>query len=116
MNFVQAISTCFTKYATFSGRASRSEFWYFRLFFLCVIFGSSIFKNPIIDFLFVIFILTLIVPNIAVWTRRMHDRNKSGWVCLLGLIPIIGTIILFVWEVTAGTLGANRYGENPLKK
>jgi uncharacterized membrane protein YhaH (DUF805 family) len=56
------------------------------------------------------------VPNIAVWTRRMHDRNKSGWVCLLGLIPIIGTIILFVWEVTAGTLGANRYGENPLKK
>lgn len=112
------------KYATFSGRARRQEYWWFFLFTLLVYIGLSI-----IDAVFVgaervaemgfgpltaIATLAFLVPSIAVGIRRLHDRDKSGWWLLLGLVPLIGGIILLVWYVQRGTAGSNSYGPDPL--
>ena len=92
MEFGEAIRTCLRKYATFSGRASRSEFWYFQLF-VTVVF---------------------ILPSIAVGSRRLHDGDKTGWLQLIGL-TVIGLIPLIVWWATRGSLGDNRYGADPIR-
>ncbi len=93
MNFGESISACFSKYATFSGRASRSEYWYFFLFYVLCVTGASVISE-ILSFLVV---LALFLPTIAVATRRLHDTNRSGWLQLLGIIPIVGFILLIVF-------------------
>ncbi len=120
MNFQTSIETCFKKYAVFSGRASRSEFWFFVLFgFLggitstivdTMILGYSIDVNGPIN---LIFSVLLMVPSIAVTARRLHDVNKSGWWQLLW-ITIIGGILLIVWHATEGEKKKNRFGP-PIK-
>ena len=85
MNFGESISSCFKKYATFEGRASRSEFWYFVLFDLaCIVITSFI--NPAIN---AIYILGTLLPFIAVGCRRMHDVGRSGWFQLIPLVNIV---------------------------
>ena len=89
MNFKNSIKTCLKdKYANFSGRASRSEFWFFYLFLL-IGYAISIFTMFISIKLFIgiisIFVLTMIIPSLAVTVRRLHDINKSGWFILLPL-------------------------------
>lgn len=116
MNFMEAVSACFNKYATFSGRALRSEFWYFALFGLL----ASIIANVLDTALFAaplgggwasaIVSLGLLIPNIAVGARRLHDIGKSGWFQLIVLIPLIGAIILIVWFCRRGEDGPNAYG------
>lgn len=119
MDFTTAVKTCFAKYATFAGRAPRSEFWYFILF---MILGSVVFGMldaallPATEWspLGSIFSLITLLPSIAVTARRLHDIDKSGWWQLITLIPIIGVIILIIWTCKVGTAGANRFGEPPL--
>jgi uncharacterized membrane protein YhaH (DUF805 family) len=107
MNFVEAVTTCLKKYATFEGRASRAEFWWFVLFTIIVgVLAGAIFRHWVQSILN----LALFVPSIAVGARRLHDIGKSGWLQLLWLIPIIGWGILIYWAVQpSGT--SNEHGQ-----
>jgi uncharacterized membrane protein YhaH (DUF805 family) len=98
MTFSESISTCFSKYAMFDGRASRSEFWWFFLFTFLVSAATSSVNETLSG----LFSLGVLLPSLAVGARRLHDVNKSGWFLLLWLIPIIGWIILIVWAVQEG--------------
>ena len=106
--------TVLKKYATFTGRATRSEYWYFILFNMIIgiilmildkIFGTTGLLNGIYS-------LAVLIPTLAVGARRLHDIGKSGWWQLLNLIPLIGPIVLFVWFVT-DSKEDNKYGPNP---
>lgn len=93
MTFVESIRTCFSKYAAFEGRASRSEFWWWYLF--CLL--TSLTLGLVSDIISGLFSLATLVPSLAVGTRRLHDTDRSGWFQLLWLIPFVGWIILIVW-------------------
>ncbi len=109
MTFAESVSTCLNKYADFSGRASRSEFWWFALASLLAMFIGSAIAPALGALLW----LGLIIPYLAAGIRRLHDTNRSGWFWLLGLIPLIGGIIVLVFLATAGDTGPNNYGEAP---
>jgi uncharacterized membrane protein YhaH (DUF805 family) len=106
------------KYAEFTGRARRKEFWLFWLFTLGVsvvgsvfdriLFGASGFQ-PFAG----LFGLALLVPSVAVAFRRLHDTDRSAWWLLLWLLPVLGWIALFVFYVLPGTVGPNRFGPDP---
>ncbi|WP_075291052.1 DUF805 domain-containing protein [Pararhizobium arenae] len=114
MTFGDAASTAFSKYAVFSGRASRSEFWWFTLFnFLVNIVASLVDLLIGTEFISAISALVLLLPALAVGVRRLHDTDRSGWWILLGLVPLIGIIVLIVWYATEGTRGDNRFGPIP---
>lgn len=98
MTFSESIRTCFLKYATFDGRASRSEYWWFFLF-TCL---ASAALGSISQTLSGLFSLAVLLPSLAVGVRRLHDVDKSGWFLLLWFIPIIGWIILIVWATQKG--------------
>lgn len=108
MSFFEAINTCLIKkYFTFSGRATRSEFWWFYLFTSLVVYGSIFLgiwlypNNPEIVFgICGVLTLLLIIPNLSVNVRRLHDVGKSGWFLLIGLIPYIGAFILLIQYLT----------------
>jgi uncharacterized membrane protein YhaH (DUF805 family) len=93
MTFGESIKVCFSKYATFSGRASKSEFWWFTLF----TFIASLSLQIISDRVSLAFTVATILPGFAVTTRRLHDTDRSGWLQLLYLIPIFGWIPLMIW-------------------
>jgi uncharacterized membrane protein YhaH (DUF805 family) len=115
MNFWQAIQSGFSNYVTFSGRAARSEFWYWCLFYLLTAMVTTIIDNAIGAQVTVsLFGLAALLPTIAVNIRRLHDLDRSGWWFLLHLLPIIGAIILIVWFCGRGTVGPNRFGPDPL--
>lgn len=95
MTFTDSIRTCFTKYADFKGCASLSEFWWWVLFTIVTNLLLGVFS----DALSMLFSLATLVPGIAVTARRLHDTNRSGWLQLLVLVPIIGWILLIVWCV-----------------
>ncbi|QRM27938.1 DUF805 domain-containing protein [Microvirga sp. VF16] len=118
MDFGQAIKTCLNKYATFSGRAQRSEYWYFFLFIIIVDIVASILDTAIfgdMSVLYLIATLALLLPSIAAGVRRLHDTDKSGWWLLLGLIPVVGAIVLIVFFCQRGTVGPNQFGPDPLQ-
>jgi len=121
MGFKDTISYCFRNYVGFSGRAARSEYWYWVLFVLLLqivawlidmtLFGfNTTGVNPI----GVIVSLATLLPGLAVSVRRLHDIDRAGWWVLLGLIPVIGWIVLIYWACLRGTVGANRFGPDPL--
>ena len=119
MGFRDAIRVCLTKkYATFSGRASRSEYWFFYLFtfVLFAILQLIASNSTAVSVLVLLVLLGLFVPSIAVGVRRLHDVGRSGWWLLLGLIPLVGALVLFVWSVSGGTAGDNSYGPDPLSR
>ncbi len=108
-------------YANFQGRARRQEYWMFLLFniiFLIVamvldnVFGLA-FEGIGYGPLYVVYSLAVLVPGLAVAVRRLHDIGKSGWMILVGLIPLIGFIWLLVLYVTEGEKGDNQYGPDP---
>ena len=114
MNFVGAISSGFRKYIDFSGRSMRSEYWYWLLFVILGSFVAAIVDAFTTGFLLgAVFGLGTFLPGLAVAIRRLHDTNRSGWWILLGVVPIIGWIILFIWYATEGTSGENRFGAEP---
>jgi len=136
MSFSQAIAYCFQNYAKFNGRASRSEFWFFYLFNILVVgipatIGSVVMASTsttsadgvttelgaggviglIILLLAGLVSIGLIIPNLAVAARRLHDRGTSGWLLLLGLVPCGSLVLLIFWLLESQ--GPNSYGEGP---
>ena len=93
MTFQESIATCFTKYADFNGRASRAEYWWFILF--TFIAGAAF--SVVSEVLAMVFHLGVFVPSIAAGARRLHETNRSGWLQLIALIPIVGWIVLIVF-------------------
>ena len=112
MDFATAVKTVvMQKYANFSGRAMRSEYWWFILFYIIAYIVLAIVDYLLgAQLLTVILSLGLLIPSIAVAVRRLHDLDKSGWWLLLGLIPIVGLILIY-WFAQPGTPGANRFGQ-----
>lgn len=109
MNFSDAVSACFSKYVTFSGRARRSEYWYFYLFYVLTLFSAAFLEVlvGVEDILSTAVYIGLILPLWAAGVRRMHDTNRSGWWLLA---PVINLVFL----ATDGDTGANRFGD-PVK-
>ena len=100
-----AITVCFSKYATFTGRATRSEYWYFYLFYIIAyVVGMILDATAGSQFIQYLFIVPLWLPQIAVGVRRMHDVGKSGWFLL---IPIYNLVLL----ISEGNPGSNQYGD-----
>jgi len=122
MDFGGAVRVCLQeKYAKFDGRASRSEYWWFRLAVLIAVVVIEIVGgvlghvSSILGGLIVaVGILALIVPDVCVTVRRLHDTNRSGWFFWVALIPFVGGIILLIWFCSQGTSGPNKYGDDPL--
>ena len=107
MTFGESISICFKKYATFEGRASRSEYWWF---FLFTVLGSA--AAGIIGQAFSgLFSLAVLLPSLAVGARRLHDTDRSGWFLLLWFIPLIGWIVLVIFAIQEGK-EPNRFSVN----
>jgi uncharacterized membrane protein YhaH (DUF805 family) len=118
MNFGQAIASGFRNYATFAGRASRSEYWYWTLFSVLVsvvagILDAAIFPFSAVSPLSAISTILLLLPGIAVAARRLHDIDRTGW-WLLIMLTGIGVILLIIWDCFRGTTGSNRFGADPL--
>ena len=116
MNFTKSIEVCFKKFATFDGRAKKSEFWWFQLFCLIVEFTGIIFDWLMgyeSGFFELVAYVIVLLPSLAVGARRLHDTGRSGWWQLLYL-TIIGIIVLIVWWVADGDKKKNKFGE-PIK-
>ena len=127
MGFMDALTTVFrNKYATFSGRASRSEYWWGYLGYFVIATVLQIFALvggiALIDagelallpgLIALVGIVAMIIPTIAVSVRRMHDTGKSGWMLLILIIPCIGFILWIVWMVEDGQAHDNAYGPVP---
>jgi len=120
MNIQTAVKTCFSKYATFSGRASRSEYWFFYLFTIIASIVTWVIDTMLLGYsaedtgaISLIFQIIIILPSIAVGARRLHDIGKSGWWQLL-ILTLIGIILLIVWFATIGSSKKNKFG-NPIK-
>jgi len=124
--------TCLKKYAVFNGRARRAEYWYFVLFYWCIHVVLSLVDAQVgpeipipielsefpeeterLPILSAIYSLALLLPYIAVTTRRLHDVDKSGWWQLLSFVVIVGWIPLIIWSIKSGILGPNRFGADP---
>jgi uncharacterized membrane protein YhaH (DUF805 family) len=129
----------FRRYADFSDRSRPMEFWLFGLFvFVAMIvlsfvdatvglgtsthyvdrspFGVSMGVYNQSGLLTLIFWLASLIPGLAVAVRRLHDSDKSGWWLLIGFVPLIGAIVLFIFMVMGGTHGPNRFGSDPMNE
>ena len=138
MDFIQVINTCFKKFIIFNGRANRSEYWYWRLFELFVVYASFrldqiIFEKSSGSFSLFVFFITFL-PGISVSIRRLHDVDKSGWWLLMPflamffffftkvtnmsiiltnyavILSVVSFLILLFWFISPGTKGKNRFG------
>jgi uncharacterized membrane protein YhaH (DUF805 family) len=109
------------KYAEFSGRARRQEYWMFFLVNIIISIILAVIDKMTGSFseaagmgvLGGLFSLAILIPSIAVSMRRLHDTDRSGWWLLIGLIPLIGAIVLIVFLVQDSKPGQNQYGPNP---
>jgi uncharacterized membrane protein YhaH (DUF805 family) len=115
--FIEALR----KYAIFSGRSRRKEYWYFVLFVVLItialnmidgLFGAH-HRSTGAGLLSTIFSLAILIPSISVSVRRLHDIDRTGWWVLISLVPLIGWIVLLIFHVQDSTPGPNRYGPNP---
>lgn len=121
----------YRRYADFSGRSCRREYWMFTLLSVLVAFGAVVVMlaggvaagesgegaGPLFWLgggILALWVLGSIIPSIAVQVRRFHDQDRSGWMILLGFIPYVGSIIVFVFMCLKGTQGPNRFGPDPL--
>ena len=115
IGMISAVKTVLRKYATFSGRARRPEYWWFILFTALVSIPLSIidlvvFNSDSVSPLDTIFNIAMLLPSLGVGARRLHDTGRSGWWQLLALIPIIGWIVLIWWYTRPGEPQENRFG------
>jgi len=114
------------KYADFSGRARRKEYWMFYLFYILTVFvlvfligflsDISEIVSSIIAGMFILFVIGSLIPMLAITTRRLHDINMSGWWKLLLFIPYVGSLVIFIFTLFPGNKGYNRYGIDPIGK
>jgi uncharacterized membrane protein YhaH (DUF805 family) len=120
MGFVEAVQSCFRQYVGFTGRARRSEYWWFVLFGVLVSIVTGLLDVMLgtmnddtnVGVIGTIASLALILPSLAVAIRRLHDTSRTGWWILIGLIPIVGWIILIVFYVQ-DSHPDNEYGRSP---
>jgi uncharacterized membrane protein YhaH (DUF805 family) len=111
----------FENYVNFSGRARRSEYWYFFLAYIIILIIATVLDNALgfnfapmpYGYLYMLVALTHFLPSLGVGVRRLHDVGKSGWFYFIVLIPIIGGIWLLVLFCTEGNSGQNKYGPDP---
>lgn len=106
------------KYAVFSGRSRRSEYWFFVLFNVVASISLGIVDGVLgigggVGLLSVVYSLAVLVPGLAVSVRRLHDTGRSGWWLLIAMVPVIGAIALLVFMAQDGEQGPNQYGPNP---
>ena len=109
------------KYAVFSGRSRRKEYWYFYLFYILFIFVLTFIDIMIgtydavaeIGLIGGVFVLSMLIPLLAASVRRLHDTDRSGWWLLIALIPLIGAIVILVFTLQDSKPGENQYGSNP---
>ena len=126
MRFSEAVKSFWSNYSKFKGRSRRSEYWWIQLFLvltnLAVAAIDLALMNGDIDrfianggggIVGLLWILVTIVPALAVLVRRLHDTGKSGWWVLIGLVPFVGTIVLFVFSVLDSDVGDNKFGGSP---
>lgn len=123
MSFSESIQSVLSKYATFSGRARRSEYWYFVLLgvLIGIVFGALIrfvggeksMLGSLLSGLESLVALALLIPSLAVIWRRLHDIGKSGATFFFILIPLVGQILLLIWLCQDSQPGENQYGPNP---
>jgi uncharacterized membrane protein YhaH (DUF805 family) len=102
------------KYAVFSGRARRKEYWQYTLF-TCIALVALVIVGAVVHTMipYFVYLIAVIVPTLAVGVRRLHDTGKSGWFILLGFIPVVGGLIMLVFLCAAGERGMNAYGPDP---
>lgn len=114
--FGEAIGICFSKYADFTGRARRPEYWWFVLFTFLVYVGAGLMAGMLAlspddaDTLFGLAFLALLLPGLAVTVRRLHDTDRSGWWVLISFVPLVGPILMLIFLTSEGTRGLNRFG------
>lgn len=118
MGFTEAIASGFSNYVNFSGRAVRSEFWYWVLFVVLAsivagVIDRILFSGGGVSPISGLLGLALFLPGLAVSIRRLHDLDRTGWWYLL-VFTIIGAIVLLIWYCMRGTTGPNRFGADPL--
>lgn len=123
MNFIQAVGAGLRGYFKVSGRASRSEFWWFALFGLLVQFAilvvamTGVAHGPYGGALGLVYIFSQIaffIPQTTLTTRRLHDVDKRGWWQLIAVVPLLGPLLLLWWSLRRGDSGRNRFGDDPL--
>ncbi len=116
MNLIESVKTCFKKYGVIEGRASRSEYWFFILFYALISLPLEFFAYENLNIAIIELIITIgfLIPTITVATRRLHDVNRSGWWQLISF-TIIGIIPLLYWLCKNSDEENNRFGSNPLK-
>jgi uncharacterized membrane protein YhaH (DUF805 family) len=111
MTFGQAVNACFSKYVTFSGRAGRSEYWYWVLFTAIAAVVLLIIDRALPHHVLQpAFEVATFLPGLAVLIRRLHDIDRNGWWWLIAFIPLVGVIVLLVWLCRGGSPGPNRFG------
>lgn len=131
MSLGESLTSVFNKYATFTGRARRSEYWWFTICYYAiqlifnfasfgmmagVLSGEMSYNDPSYSLFMmasVVIGLGLFLPSLAVTVRRLHDIGKSGWNILWAAIPLIGIIIILVWMCQDSDVVANKYGDSP---
>jgi len=108
------------KYAVFSGRAQRKEYWFFVLFNVLIVLALGFVEGALgiapesdASVLGMLYILAVLLPIYAVSVRRLHDTGRSGWWILIGFIPLLGGIIFLIFMIQEGDVGQNAYGSNP---
>jgi uncharacterized membrane protein YhaH (DUF805 family) len=103
------------KYAVFTGRSRRKEYWMFTLFQIIALVLAMFLDNMLgtMFVLYLVVVVALLVPALAVTARRLHDTGRSAWWILIGLVPIIGGVVLLVFMCLDSEPGANKWGPNP---
>jgi len=99
----------FRHYVDFRGRTGRRGYWYFFLFNFLVTLVLGAVSGALVS----AYVLAAFLPGLAVFVRRLHDADRSAWWILIGLIPLLGSIVLLVFLVTEGTRGENDHGPDP---
>jgi uncharacterized membrane protein YhaH (DUF805 family) len=113
VSFTDAIQDGFSKYVTFSGRSSRPAYWWWYLFgILAVVAGYIVDVVLGTTFIYLLVALALLLPNLAVTVRRLHDTGRTAWWLLIALVPLAGSIVLLVFLLLASE-GPNRWGNAP---
>ena len=126
MSFLDAIKSFWSHYSKFEGRSRRSEYWWIQLFLVLTNLAVAAIDLALMEgdvdrfianggggIVGLIWILVTIVPALAVLVRRLHDTGKTGWWALIGFVPFVGAIVLFVFTVLDSDAGDNKYGDSP---
>ena len=123
MSFAEAVKSFWSRYTMFKGRSRRSEYWFIQLFLIITNLAAAAIDLALMGgdvdrfianggggILGLIWILVTTLPALAVLVRRLHDTGRSGWWALIGLVPLVGGVVLFVFSVLDSTAEENQYG------